>query len=77
MFVWMANQNGQDGTTLIARQDQLGPGSWTLLRLGGQFNSRRPYPLGSLWEQCEGKYTSKEQGAGRARPQLLGNSIII
>lgn len=27
MFVWPANQHGQDGTALIARQGQLGPGS--------------------------------------------------
>lgn len=57
MFVRLTNQGGQDGATLIARQGRLGPGSWTLLRLGGQFNSRRPFPLGSLWEQ-------REQGAG-------------
>ena len=47
MFVRATNQMGEDGTTLIARQVLLGPGSWTLARPGGQFNSRGPYPLGS------------------------------
>lgn len=30
-----------------------------------------------LWEQREQAASSKVQGAGKARPQLLGNSIII
>lgn len=58
MLMWMTNQGGWDGTTLIARQGLLGPGSWTLLLLGGQFNSRRPCPLGSLWVRAR----SREQG---------------
>lgn len=62
MFVSTANQGSQDGATLIARQVQLGPGSWTLLRLGGQFNSRGPYPLGSLVGAA--RASSKQQGAG-------------
>lgn len=33
----------------------------------------------TLWEACGSsvRASSEEQGAGRARPQLLGNSIII
>lgn len=53
---------GEDGTTLIARQVQLGPGSWTLAspaRAGGQFNSRGPLPFG---KSC-GKQ-QEQQGAG-------------
>lgn len=68
MFVWAANQMGEYGTTLIARQAQVGPGSWTLARAGGQFNSRGPYPLGSclvVWEAARAVRAShQEQGAG-------------